>query len=61
MIRYAASWLWWALGYKEISEEMEFDMLNPQLRSITQYYEALDEKKNHRYYFDRSKSQELYL
>lgn len=61
MISYAASWLWWALGYKEITKDREFDMLNPQLRSITQYFDAIDQKKNHRYYFDHAKGAELYL
>ena len=61
MLYYMNNLFWWILGYEDIDKDKELKILNPQLKSITQYYKSLDEKKNHRYYFNKMKCNELYL
>ena len=61
MLSYASKLFWWVLGYQDISEEKEFDMLNPHLRSIQQYFKAIDTTRQRPYSFDRTKDGELYL
>jgi len=47
------NYFWWLLGWDEYPDPYLHD---PNIVSITKYLDAVDEKKNLKYYYDTSKN-----
>ena len=52
MFEYISNYIYWVLGY-DVADPYEHD---PNIISITKYLDSVNNKKNHKYYFDTNKS-----